>query len=315
MTTPLADSYEFCRRLARRAAKNFYFSFAGLPRDRFDAMCALYAYMRICDDIGDDESVPLEDRRRALDWWQSTVQSVFESDTPFQQAPESPFSHETFEIGRQVLPAMHDARQRFSIPMDCLTDVIAGVRMDLDDSTAALQQPTCRYETFDELADYCYHVAGVVGRCCIHVWGFTDDRALDLAIDCGLAFQLTNILRDIAEDANNGRIYLPAEDLRRFEYPVEAITQRTNDDRFQALMKFEAERAELYYERARQLFECLEPMGQPILQAMMRIYEGLLREIVRCDYDVYSRRVSVPTWRKLLIATGAAVRHRLSALN
>ena len=170
----------------------------------------------------------------------------------------------------------------------------------------------CRYQTFDELADYCYHVAGVVGRCCIHVWGFTNPRALTLAIDCGLAFQLTNILRDIAEDADNGRVYLPAEDLRHFDYPVEAIQSRVVDDRFRALMKFEADRAAEYYDRARELFQYLEPTGQPILQAMMRIYEGLLTEICRSGYDVYSRRISLPTWRKLLIATGAAVRHRLN---
>lgn len=314
MTTPLADSYEFCRRLSRRAAKNFYFSFTGLPRDRFDAMCALYAYMRICDDIGDDESVPAADRLRAVDWWQSAVESVFESDGPIESVLAPPFQHETFDSGRQLLPAMNDARQRFSIPVECLTGVITGVRMDLETESVSASALSCRYETFDELANYCYHVAGVVGQCCIHVWGFEESRALDLAIDCGLAFQLTNILRDIAEDADNGRVYLPAEDLRRFDYPVQAIAERRNNDQFQALMKFEAERAAEFYERARQLFDCLEPTGKPILQAMMRIYEGLLHEIVRHDYDVYSRRVSVPTWRKLVIATGAAVRHRLHSL-
>jgi len=282
-------------------------------------MCALYAYMRVCDDIGDDDSLPLEQRAPALQWWRDIVSMRLTSDaSPSTQLPAAPFVHETLQNGVSVLPAMQDSMARFSIPVDCLLDVITGVGMDLDahDGTGSAGTADagdmCRFQTFEELADYCYHVAGVVGRCCIHVWGFTNPRALTLAIDCGLAFQLTNILRDIAEDADNGRVYLPAEDLRRFDYPVEAIQSRVVDDRFHDLMEFEADRAAEYYSRSRELFQYLEPTGQPILQAMMRIYEGLLTEIRRSNYDVYSRRISLPTWRKLLIATGAAVRHRLN---
>jgi phytoene synthase len=319
MPDPLADSYEFCRKLTRRTATNFYYSFTGLPRDRFKAMCALYAYMRICDDIGDDDSLPLDQRAPALQWWRDIVSMRLTSDdtSPSTPLPDAPFVHETLQNGVLVLPAMRDSLSRFSIPVECLLDVITGVGMDLDalNRSGSLEtadaDAMCRYQTFEELADYCYHVAGVVGRCCVHVWGFTNPRALTLAIDCGLAFQLTNILRDIAEDADNGRVYLPAEDLRRFNYPVEAIQSRVVDDRFHDLMKFEADRAAEYYSRSRELFQYLEPAGQPILQAMMSIYEGLLTEIRRSDYDVYSRRISLPTWRKLLIATGAAVRHRL----
>ena len=318
MPDSLADSYEFCRKLTRRTATNFYYSFTGLPRDRFKAMCALYAYMRICDDIGDDESLPLAHRGPALQWWREMVATHFAADcaSPSTPLPDAPFVHESLTNGAMVLPAMRDSMSRFGIPVECLLDVITGVGMDLDaDNHPASTDGAdvvCRYQTFEELSDYCYHVAGVVGRCCIHIWGFTNPRALTLAIDCGLAFQLTNILRDIAEDADNGRVYLPAEDLRRFDYPVEAIQGRVVDDRFRALMKFEADRAAEYYGRSRELFQYLEPTGQPILQAMMRIYEGLLTEIRRSNYDVYSRRISLPTWRKLLIATGTAVRQRLN---
>ena len=320
MANPLDESYAFCCRHARKTAKNFYYSFLGLPPRQFRSMCALYSYMRVCDDIGDDESVPVSTRRVNLAKWESVVQKTLT--TSLQLSPEGEGTA-LFEIGHKVLPTLRDLVDRYSIPHRYLVDVIRGVGMDLEgpfiqdgspafsgDISQRNQSFDCRYQTFDELRDYCYHVAGVVGLCCIHVWGFSDKSAIERAIECGLAFQLTNILRDLGEDADNGRVYLPAEDLDRFEYSPSDIRLRVNDDRFQALMEFQVARAEECYEKARELFQYLEPSGRTILKAMVRIYGGLLGEIRKRNFDVYSRHISLPIWQKMLIAADAIIRRR-----
>ena len=312
MSETLADSYACCQKLARRTAKNFYYSFTGLPPDQFQAMCVLYSYMRLCDDVGDDESVPLEVRVERLIAWETATRSALENG----QSPDHDFGTGRDEF-RLVFPALIDMTSRYKIPTHCFLDVISGVRIDLEvaasDRASTSGDPAlrCQFETFGELSDYCYRVAGVVGVCCIHIWGFNDEAALKSAADCGLAFQLTNILRDLAEDADNGRVYLPAEDLVRFEMTPADIRGRVMDDRFHRLMTFQVERAESYYAKANDLFQWLEAPGKPILKAMLKIYGGLLKEISKRNFDVYSRRVSLPTWRKLLIAADAAVNRRL----
>src|SRR5690606_32271395 len=137
------------------------------------------------------------------------------------------------------------------------------------------------FETFDDLAFYCDHVAGAVGLCCIHIWGFRDPAAGERALECGRAFQLTNILRDLREDAKMGRIYLPREDLERFRYTPKDLCSGVRDDRFRDLMMFEVIRAREYYRRSLVLHQQLEPPGRPILSAMLQIYGGLLQEIER----------------------------------
>ena len=147
--------------------------------------------------------------------------------------------------------------------------------------------------------------------CCIHIWGFHGGEAAQRAIDCGTAFQLTNILRDVGEDADAGRVYLPAEDLQRFGVTVEDLIAQRCDDRFRALMAFEAERAKAFYASAEQLLPCLEPHGRPIMKAMLQIYGGLLGEIERRQFDVFSQHVSLPRWRKLWIAADALIHQKL----
>ncbi|MGH7199360.1 MAG: phytoene/squalene synthase family protein [Planctomycetaceae bacterium] len=286
MPLSLDESYAYCRSLARRTAGNFYFSFLTLPADRVRDMCALYAFMRISDDLGDDETHSVGERRRQLDAWRDHLRRALE---------EEDYRHELF-------PALTEVVRRHRIPPEYLFAVIDGVRRDLG---------TVSFGTFEELADYCYQVAGVVGLCCIHVWGFRGDEAIDRAIDCGLAFQLTNILRDLGEDAAMGRVYLPQEDLDRFGYSVEDLLAGRRDDRFRRLMQFEVERARRYYDRSAKLLALLEPPGRAVYAAMRRIYGGVLTEIERRDYDVFSRRVRLPAWRKLGIAAAAIVRHRL----
>ncbi|TWU08737.1 All-trans-phytoene synthase [Symmachiella macrocystis] len=281
----LAESHAYCRTLAKRAAKNFYVSFLTLPTAHYQAMCALYAFMRICDDIGDDTTVSLSQRKIALQEWRDAVIVALEG---------GPATHLS-------LPALYDAVERFQIPREYLFAAIDGVEMDLG---------TVEFATFEELSHYCYHVAGVVGLCCIHIWGFHDDRAPAAAIECGLALQLTNIVRDIKEDAQMDRVYLPQEDLEQFDYSLADIQQQRRDERFRALMQFQVSRAREYYTAGRRLYDYLEPVGQPILDAMLRIYGGLLDEIEHRDYDIFSRRARVSTSRKLAIAGSAVLRHQ-----
>lgn len=281
----LATSFDHCRRLTRRTAKNFYYSFLTLPADVRRDMCALYAYMRVCDDLGDDTSIPTEQRREALTRWREDVIAALRGDQTIHP----------------VLPALADVVSRRQVPHEPLLDVIDGVEMDL---------APVRYDTFEALADYCYHVAGAVGICCIHVWGFQGDEATDRAIDCGAAFQLTNILRDLGEDARMGRVYLPREDLDRFGYSESDLAAGRLDDRFRRLMAFEVARARDYYRQAEPLAQMVSPTGRPVLAAMRRIYGGLLGEIERRHYDVFHHRISLPRWRKLAIVAAAMLRSR-----
>lgn len=276
MSSSLADSYDYCQALARDTGRNFYYSFLTLPRRMFRDMCVLYAFMRHTDDIGDDHTLDPSDRRLRLDDWRIELDRAVDGDAR-----------------GLILPALADMSRRRAIPYEYLREVIAGVESDL----VARQ-----FATFAELERYCYQVAGAVGLCCIHVWGFHDERATNLAIDCGTAFQLTNILRDLGEDAACGRVYLPQDELIRFGYAADELKEGVQDDRFRRLMRFQVDRARQFYARGAQLHDCLDRPGRKVLSAMLRIYGGLLREIERRDYDVFTQRIRLSTPRKLAIA-------------
>ena len=278
----LDDSYAWCRALARKTAGNFYYSFLTLPADQFRSMCALYAFMRVTDDLG-DSPLPATDRAANLTDWRSKLRTALKGDL----------------VDHPGLPALADVVARRQVPAEHLEAVITGVEMDLG---------PVELQAFEDLERYCYHVAGAVGLACIHVWGFHDDRAVPAAIDCGLAFQLTNILRDLGEDAQLGRTYLPKCDLEQFGLTAVDLANGVRDERFQRLMQFEVDRAKRYYERARPLLGYIDPSARPVLDAMQRIYGGLLAEIERRRYDVFSRRVQLSKWRKLSIAAGAVAR-------
>lgn len=280
MSDPLAESYRLCRRLARSTGKNFYFSFLVLPRDLYRDMCVLYAYMRATDDLGDDHRLGIEERRKALTEWEAAVDRQF----------ANPAEPRTSHLPTAILPAAVDMARRRGIPSEHLKEVIHGVASDLSPR---------EFVTFDELSRYCYQVAGVVGLCCIQIWGYRDGRARELAVDCGAAFQLTNILRDLAEDVAAGRVYLPREDLDRFGYSAADIARHVRNDPFRELMRFEAGRARELYSRASGLEEYLDRPGKRVLSVMMRIYGSLLSEIERRQYDVYSQRVELSPARKL----------------
>ena len=274
----VAASHAYCERLAREQAGNFYHAFRLLPTDQRRGMCALYSFMRIADDLTDDAG-PTEAKRTALESWRRQLDDTL----------AGRYSH-------PLHAALHETVGRFGVPAAYLDAVLDGVAMDLD---------TDRYETFAQLYGYCYRVASAVGLACIHVWGATSARAAEPAEAAGIAFQLTNILRDLGEDAERGRVYLPREDLARFGCSEEQLRRGKRDGGFAELMRFEVARANGYYEAALPLAHLLPPPGRAVFLVMLRTYRGLLDEIVRRDYDVFSTRVRLSRLRKLWLAARA----------
>ncbi len=289
----LVEAYELCRTIARREAKNFYYAFVALPEPRRDAICAIYAFMRQADDLADDESLPREERRRRLDAWQANWRGVCHGG----------------DSSDLVFFAVRDAVERFSIPLNLLDELIAGVTMDLD--RAASDAPDT-YTIFDDLYRYCYLVASVVGLVCIHIFGYTDPRAEKLAEETGVAFQLTNILRDVQEDAERNRVYLPLEDLAEHDVSLDALLHRTagapptaNE---RALLAAIGQRAEIYYQSAQRLLPLIDRESRPALWVLVSIYHGLLRRIERAEYDVFSTRAAVPMQQKLGVLACGLIR-------
>jgi 15-cis-phytoene synthase len=278
MIPSLAHSYAYCERLARREAGNFYNGFRVLPRRQRLAMCALYAFMRIADDLSDEPGTIADKRRQLGDWRRG-----------LDQALDGRYGHLVHE-------ALQHTVNTYRIPRQYLHDVLDGVEMDLEPVT---------YATFADLRLYCYRVASAVGLACIHIWGFADERAKLFAEDAGIAFQLTNILRDLGEDAARGRVYLPREDLERFGYDASGLSSGRRDDRFRALMRFEVERARGFYDAAWPIVSLLRPAGRAVFLVMARTYRALLDAIEERDYDVFSSRARVSSWRKLVFALRA----------
>jgi phytoene synthase len=288
----LDRAYAACRAIARREAKNFYYAFIALPAPRRNAICAIYAFMRRADDLADDESLSRDERRCSLEArlteWRAVCAGGFTVDPVFL--------------------AVRDCTTRFQIPLNLLDELVAGVTMDLD--RAATDAPDT-YSTFADLYLYCYLVASVVGLVCIRIFGYTDSRAEKLAEETGIAFQLTNILRDVAEDAERNRVYLPLEVLTAHNVSLDSLLYRapcappTANER--ALLAAIAQRAEEFYRSAQLLLPMIDRESRPALWVLVAIYHGLLKRIERADYDVFSRRASVPLPQKLgILVVGLA---------
>lgn len=292
----LKRSYDFCREIAKSRARNFYYSFIVLPPERRRAMCAVYAFMRHCDDIVDEEAGEAGKKTR-LNAWRETLDDAY-VDTP---ALNDAYGG-TPADGGGLLPAFRDTVRRFDIPRAYFDAIIDGAEMDLT---------VTRYATFEDLYQYCYRVASAVGLVCIHIFGFHGKEAKRYAESCGIAFQLTNILRDVREDAGMGRIYLPQEDLDAFGYPEEDIRHGIFNDTFRRLMVFQVERARGYYDEALPLLPLVQPASRACLAAMIGIYRACLEEIPRRQYDVYSRRISLSAWKKVAITARALIRKRV----
>jgi phytoene synthase len=286
---PLDHAYALCRAIARREAKNFYYAFVALPVPRRNAICAIYAFMRKADDLADDESLSRNQRRLRLDAWLADWRDVSAGG----------------ESSDPVFLAVRDATERFRIPLSLLDELIAGVTMDLEPAQNRLPDAPDTYATFAELYRYCYLVASVVGLVCIRIFGYQDIAAEKLAEKTGIAFQLTNILRDVAEDAERNRVYLPLDDLAAHNVELGSLLHRTplspptaNE---RALIAEIANRAEHFYKSAQLLLPLIDRESRPAFWVLVRIYHALLKRIERANYDVFSRRASVPMLEKLWI--------------
>ena len=277
--TSLEQSWAHCRAVAKKRARNFYYSFILLPPEKKNAMCAIYAFMRYCDDLSDEPGAT----RSAMDRWRDALTAALAG---------HPGDNPSW-------PAFIDSVQRYSIPHEYFYEMIQGVASDLEPRTI---------QTFDELYQYCYRVASVVGLTTIHIFGFTSPEALPLAEKCGVAFQLTNILRDVHEDAELGRIYLPAEDLARFGVSADDLKNARRTEQFGRLMEFETERARRYYRESAPLLDLIQPQSRPSLWALIAIYSRLLDHLAEAQYDVLTRRISLSSLEKSWIVLRAALR-------
>ena len=281
-------AYSVCRGITRERAKNFYYGFLVLPKRKRQALCAVYAFMRRCDDIADDPSLSPQERRQKLDVWVEAF-----------HAAEA--GHPTDD---PILLALTDAQRRFHIPIGLLDGLAFGTAMDVEEDAAATADASglkVQYATFQDLERYCYQVASVVGLVCIRIFGYTNPAAEPLAERCGLAFQLTNIIRDVKEDAALGRVYIPAEDMAQSGITAAELQSPPDPLRLRPLLELEAQRAFQNYRAGDELLPLIAEDSQPALWVLVTIYRSLLEKIVRLNYDVFTRRVALTTREKLMI--------------
>ena len=283
----LADSYQECQRIIKAAHSNFYYAFFLLPKPKRDALTALYAFMRLVDDVA-DEGDNVADKQRGLAKWRAAFDRALtqRSDAPINEEPH----------GVSVLPALVDTMQRYSMPSRYLHDLISGAEMDLTVHT---------YPTFERLKEYCYRVAGTVGLTCTHVFGFRDSHALDLAEKLGLAFQLTNIIRDVHEDYKLGRVYIPEEDLARYNVSPASFGLSEATLGVRELLRFEAERAWLLYKQGAELLSLIDEDSRATLWLLTHTYSALLARIESQEFAVFGERVSLSRAEKMVFIAKA----------
>jgi phytoene synthase len=289
-------SYEECHRIARKAHSNFYPAFFLLPKAKRDGIVALYAFMRLIDDVS-DEGANLAEKQRGLATWRAALDQAITGQLQVfdgNAAMESPVA--TLPGAEEVLPALVDTIGRFNMPARYLHDLISGAEMDL-----TIQA----YPSFERLEEYCYRVAGTVGLTCTHIFGFRDAKALDLAEKLGLAFQLTNIIRDVREDYANGRVYLPEEDLARYGVAKADFGRSEATLGVHELLRFEAERAWKLYEEGAGLFSLIEEDSRGTLWLLVRTYSALLARIESKDFAVFGERVRLSKPEKLKLIAKA----------
>lgn len=288
MTMTTTEAQAFCVNLTKKSGSNFYYSFLFLPKARRDAMYTIYAFCKAVDSAVDEpppDSNPTEELRR----WRAELDAVY-AGTP------------TWPI---TISLAHHARE-LSIPKAYFEELIKGVEMDL---------LITRYKTFDELSVYCYRVASIVGLICLHVFGPTSAHAQDYAVDLGMAFQLTNILRDLGADAEQGRIYLPQEDLARFSCTESDLLQRKDSPLLQDLLHFEADRARRFYTKAQAALESLPGSDQRALtvaEIMRAVYSRILKRIELPGHQIFGPRARLSTSHRLAVAAGVWLRSRFS---
>jgi 15-cis-phytoene synthase len=290
----LAMAYSVCSGIARASARNFYYAFLVLPKPKRQALCAMYAYMRRCDDLSDDPSLPPRERRVRLEAWLDAFHHA-QAGEPTDDA---------------ILLALTDAQRRYQIPSELLDQLAFGTLMDVPDATpegpsqeapATAAGLTVQYRSFKDLYLYCYHVASVVGLVCVKIFGYRDANAEHLAERCGIAFQLTNIIRDVREDAGLGRVYIPLEDLQRFELSPADLQGTPDRARMRSLLTMEADRARDFYQSGHELIPLVSEDSQPALWVLITIYQRLLERIAQRQYDVFAEKIRLSTFEKLSV--------------
>lgn len=282
--TDVPRAYAHCQQVTRQASKTFYWSSLFLPRPKRLAAWAIYAFCRSVDDIADTPD-KTTDPKRELEVWRDHLRRVYQG-----------------EVRHPIMHAWHDMLDHYDVPLQPALDLIDGVQTDLD---------AVRFTTFEELHRYCYRVAGTVGLLMAPVLGYQSPEALPCAVKLGVAMQLTNILRDVGEDANLGRIYLPAEELAQFGYCETELLAGVVNEPFIALMQFQIARANRYYGEALPGIALLDPSVQIAIQASAQLYRGILAAIEDNAYDVYTRRAFVPLSAKLTMMPRLWLNRRL----
>jgi len=296
----IEESYEHCHHIARAARSNFYYAFYLLPKPKRDGLAALYAFMRLVDDVS-DEGQDLGAKQRGLARWRAALDQTItgqEQVLDGNAAVASPVA--TLPGAEEILPALVDTMQRYHMPARYLHDLISGAEMDL----------TVRfYPTFDRLREYCYRVAGTVGLTCTHVFGFRDARALDLAEKLGLAFQLTNIIRDVHEDHQLGRVYLPEEDLARYGVSPEDFARGEATLGMRELLRFEADRAWQLYQEGSALLGLIDESSRGALWLLVHTYSALLGHIEALDFAVFGEKIRLSKAEKMVFMAKARFGH------
>ena len=271
-TSDLKMAYDACRAITRREAKNFYYAFLTLPAAKRRAIYAAYAFCRYCDDSVDQET-SAEAKMTALAELQANLEDTYSGSS------SSP-----------VFLALGDAAKRYDIPRDYFREIILGVESDLVKD---------RFQNFDELREYCYRVASVVGLICLQIFGYKNDDAKEYAVDLGLAMQLTNIIRDVREDLEMGRVYLPQDEMARFGYSEEDLRNGVRNQAFRDLMKFQSQRARDYFDRGFKLLPYLSRRSRACPAVLGALYSKVLDRIEASDYDVLESRVSLSKAEKI----------------
>jgi phytoene synthase len=289
----VASSRAYCEHLTRTQARNFYYGLKLLPEPKRSAMFTLYAYMRLVDDIADDElgGRPVRQRVDELEAWREQTHAILDGRSVNG-------SHSATDDGQLLWPAFAEMVSEYRMPRHIFDDVIAGQRQDLE------PEP---FDTFAQLREYCYRVAGVVGLASIYIWGFEGGAETEnLAVDRGVAFQLTNILRDLREDAARGRTYLPREELAVLNVSEDDLRRGAGGDAFRELMRFQIDRAEAFYQKSRPLEQRIQQDSRATLVAMTQIYHRLLKKVAAEPERVLRERVSLSLLSKLMIGWRAA---------
>lgn len=276
---------ELAKNIAKQSKSSFYYAFNLLPEPKRDAMNTVYAFCRKTDDIVDESNDSLDIKYEKLRKWRIEFEKAFTGHSDFQLLNK---------LGRTI--------SNFNIPLDPFFELIKGMEMDIQKD---------RYKSFDDLQLYCYRVASTVGLMCIEIFGYKNPSTKNFAVDLGIALQLTNILRDIGKDAEQGRIYLPQDDLIKFNYSEKDLLNKVYNDQFKELMFYQSARAKRYFDLATSHLDLEDKKTMFAARAMQHIYYKMLEKIIDEEYDVYSKKIKISTFEKVGIALGVWAKYNL----